>query len=554
MKKLISVLLTAVLALALAAPIATVTAAEAEATPIIYIRGNGEPLYNANGEKIAADIGDADLGGNGEDSTDKIVEACVNILKPFIFEGLIMDEWDNYGKAIYDELSPMFAEAILDGNGNPQYGTGVNPQTLANSENNAKKDRISGGKYGFYSYAFCFDWRLDPYDHVDRLHTYILTVLDSTNKSQVSLVSRCLGGSLLTAYLERYGHLGLVKNAMYCETLSDGCSLISKGFSGQVDFDALSMQKYEGQLTFCAEIGLGTGISIPELADEIIINSLDLFTQTGTMDSLYGGLESLYNKLYKALIPALFHAFGIGSQPIYWTFVEEQDFDAALELMFGEKDSDARTHFAGLIEKIKYYREHVTSKGNELYKTFSEDYGIHIGVLAKYGYLNAPFLKDYDELSDTLVSFEDASLGATCAKVGKTLSDEYIKSRIEKGYGDYISPDKQVDTSTCFFPETTWVVKNVHHDDFEEVGRALAEKFLNGTNVTVETSGYARFRIKDYTTNVISDMSEDNCADLEFMMRGTEKPTLSTKLTALFKWLKTVFSLIEKLFNGEISL
>lgn len=544
MKKIVALILTVLMAVSLIAPVFSV-AASADVTPIVYIRGNGEAIYNADGEEVIADIGDISLGGDDEeDSKNKIIEACVNILLPFLAEGLLSNNWDNYGRAIYEEISPLFAEAILDGNGDPQYGTGVSPESLKMSEDRAKKNQFYGGKYDFYAYAFCFDWRLDPYEHVDRLHEHIKTVLKSTGKKQVSIASRCLGGSVLNAYLEKYGDEGLVKNVMYCETLSDGCSVISKGFSGQIDFDSDSIQRYEGQLTYCGEIGYGIGISVPALADEIIVKALDLFAQVGVVDAVTDKIEELYSKLYKALIPALFHAIGYASQPIYWTFVEEEDFDLALEVMFGEEGSEARTYFAGLIEKIEYYREHVTSQRNELYKKFSEEYGIHMGVMAKYGMLNAPIVKGYNELSDALVSLKDSSLGATCADVGSVLSEEYIAGRIEKGYGDYISPDKQVDVSTCMFPETTWIIKNVHHDDFDRVGKALAEKFLSGTGVTVENSGFARFRVNDYSTLTVEAMTEENCSDFEFVSRPIAEPTLVTKLVALFRFLAVLINLI----------
>ena len=53
MKKLISLLLSIILIFALTAPIASVAVA-AEATPIVYIRGNGEAIYNADGEEVIA--------------------------------------------------------------------------------------------------------------------------------------------------------------------------------------------------------------------------------------------------------------------------------------------------------------------------------------------------------------------------------------------------------------------------------------------------------------------------------------------------------------------
>ncbi len=556
MKKFISILLILTMLMTVASPVVSVAASEDEVTPIVYIRGNGEKIYNSDGEEVFADIGDMSLGGNSdeENTKDKVVEASVNITLSFLIEGLAFDQWENYGRVIYEEISPLFKEAILDGNGDPQYGTGVPSEVIEKSEQIASKDQMRGGKYDFYAYMFRFDWRLDPYAHVDRLHNYIKTVLKSTGKSQVSLASRCLGGSLLTAYLEKYGSEGLVKNVMYCEVLSDGCSVISKGFSGQIDFDSESIQRYEGQLAFCGEIGYGIGFSIPELADEIIVKTLDLLTQVGVVDTLTDSIEILYGRLYKALIPALFHSIGYASQPIYWTFVEEEDYDQALDIMFGEEGSEARTYFAGLIEKITAYREKIIKNRDNLFKTFTEDYGIHIGVISKYGLLNAPIVAGYNELSDGLVSLKDSSFGATCADVGSTLSQQYINRRISLGFGDYISPDKQVDTSTCLFPETTWIVKNVHHDDFDRTGKALAEKFLSGTGVTVENSGFARFRVNDYSTNTVNDMTEDNCGDLEFISLPTAEPTLVTRLMSLFRLITVVLNFLTKLIDGQISL
>lgn len=556
MKKIISLSLILIMLLTAATPVFSLAASQEQVTPIVYIRGNGEPIYNAQGEEVVADIGKISLGGDEDEekTKDKIVEAVVNILLPFLTEGLIFDKWDNYGRAIYDEISHLFAEAILDGNGDPQYGTGVPESVIEKSEQIASKDQFKGGKYDFYAYMFRFDWRLDPYEHVDRLHEYIKTVLKATKKSQVSLAARCLGGSLLTAYLEKYGKEGLIKNVMFCDVLSEGCTVISKGFSGQIDFDSKSIQRYVGQLDFCDEIGFGVGFGIPLLADEIVTKTLDLFTQVGVVDALSGSIEELYGKLYKALIPALFHSFGYASQPIYWTFVEEEDFDRALNLMFGEEGSEARTYFAGLIEKINNYRAKIITNRDRLFETFTEDYGIHMGVIAKYGLLNPPFVTGYNELSDGLASLEDSSFGATCANVGSVLSEEYISSRVAAGKGDCISPDKCVDTSTGLFPETTWVIKNVHHDDFDRSGKALAEKFLSGSGITVENSGFARFRINDYSTNTVADMTEDNCADLEWISMPEEEPTTETRLASLMRFLTMLLDFITKLIKGEIDL
>lgn len=552
MKKILAIVLSMIMIMSLGVPM-VFAATSNEQTPIIYIRGNGEPLYNAQGERIAAEFEDVDLGGDDdEDSTDKIIETAVNIIKPLVLEGLLKDEWDNYGKAIYDEISPLFEEAILDGNGNPKNGTGVLPSTLAKAEAQAFIDKGTDGQFDVYDYNFVYDWRLDPYEHVDRLHQHILNILDTTGKDQVSLVSRCLGGAIINAYLEKHGSKRLVKNVVYTETMSNGADLISKGFSGQFAFDSIAIQRYAGQMLHCGQTGYGTGLSVTAVANEIITRTIDLLTQTGATGVLLSGVEGLYERLYKALVPALFHAIGNGSQPMYWTCVKEDDFDLALDIMFGEEGSEGRNYYAGLIEKILYYREHVTSKLPELYKKFSEEYGVHIGTVVKYGYINDPVTQGREELSDGLVNLNDASFGATTAKAGSTLSDEYINTKIAEGKGKYISFDKEVDTSTAIFPDTTWVIKNAHHNLFA-IEMSIAAAFCRGTNVTVEDTSYPRFSMYNEFTKKWSPMTEENCADFSFMTEPTEKPTLKTKLTSLMNFLKSIFNFIVKLFKGEVS-
>ena len=339
---------------------------------------------------------------------------------------------------------------------------------------------------------------------------------------------------------------------MYTETMSNGAELISKGFSAQFAFDSIAVQRYVGQMLHCGKTGYGTGLSVSALANEIITRTIDLLTQTGATSALLGGIEGLYNRLYKALVPALFHSFGMGSQPMYWTCVKDEDFDLAMDIMFGEEGSEGRTYYAGLIEKILYYREHVTSKLPELYEKFNKEYGVHIGTVVKYGYINDPVTQGREELSDGLVNLKDASLGATTAKAGEKLSDEYINARIAEGKGKYISYDKEVDTSTAFFPDTTWVIKNAHHNLFS-TEMAIAAAFCRGTNVTVEDTAYPRFIVYDEFTKKWTPMTEENCADYEYMGAPVEEPTVKTKLASLMNFLTSMLNFFAKLFKGEIS-
>lgn len=549
MKKIISLLLVTVMLFAVMAPMASATN---ERTPIVYIRGNGDGIYYPDGTLCVAQFEDLDLGGDGEGmDKDTIVDSVVNILKPFVLEGMIFDKWDNYGRAVYEELKPLFPDSALDYDGNPQKGTGVHAQTMA--------DSVAASKSVWYyntnsSYCFAYDWRLSPYDHVDRLHEYVLQVLKTTGQDQVSMYARCMGGSVLMAYLEKYGDLGLVKNVMFCDVLSNEATVISKGFSGQIEMDAKLIERYAGQLDFCGQTGDGVGFAFTELLYEIVFKTMDFFNQINVTDKALDGVEELYEKLAEALMPALLHAFGMATQVNYWTEVAEEDMDSALDLVFGKKGSELRTKYAGLIDKIQYYREHVSSDLDGFYKSLDKK-NIHYGFFGKYGFMNMPLTADADILSDALVSLTHATVGATTAPIGQTLSDDYIAQREAEGKGKYIAPDKQVDLSTCVAPDRTWILKNAHHDVIECMYPVIFG-FLNGTKETVDTvyskTGYAQCMVYDYGTLKASVMTEDNCADYEWITRTIEKPTTETRMSAFMRFFTMILNFITKFFKGEL--
>ena len=562
MKKLISFLLVSVMIFTVMSPAVAFAAEEKvkDMTPIVYIRGNGEAIYDENGDEIPveiADLFDKNIVSEEESiSKEKLIESCVNILLPFLSEGLLMDKWDNYGKAIYEEFSPLFEKAALDGNGNPKYGTGVSPEALAKSEYNAAnidfKDPDVLGYYRLGQYDFCYDWRLSPYDHVDRLHEYILTVMETTGSDGICIAARCLGGSLLHAYLDVYGHLGHVKRVFYSEVLANGSAYVSQCFSGKFDFDAQHLQVY------LKHMEANNQIELTDMASEIITRTMDLFVQTDVVGTLLGGLEDLYGKLYQALMPALLLSTGMATMPNYWSSVYEEDMDEALDLVFGKEGTERRAEYAGTIEKIQRYRNSITSDLTGFYDRISKDYGIEVGVLAKYGYLSMPIIEDYDELSDSLIGLKDASFGATCSTATTTLSDEYIDARIAEDpeNAKYISPDRMVDLSTCYFPETTWIVKNSVHST-SQIFDELAVHFLSHENLTVHNdSRVAQFSMFDWRSGAencyVKPMTEDNCDSFEWLGTAEPNPTLSTKLAALIRLLTTILNLLTKLLNNEI--
>lgn len=566
MKKIIAVLLALVMVCSAFAVSAAAATNERVKYPIVFIAGSSVDLFDADGNPVSTGIEvltDDDDGDEGM-GFDKIMEATMNILIPFVKEGLLQDKWDNYGKALYDELAPIWDEGQLDGDGNTKYGIGVSPSEIAHWDNIAATvDHGKDGTFGYGDYKFRYDWRLSPYDHVDRLHEYIKTILETTKCEKVCLVGRCLGGNVVTAYLDKYGSEGLVAKAVYDEVMSNGSTTVNDSFSGKIKFSDKHIQAYLLESEHFGKDDIGIDLrGVNELLLDMVKKAVDCAVQTGGLQIPLDGIERLYEMVAEAFLPAMLRATGLGTWPSYWTSLCAEDFDTALNLIYGEEGSEVRLANEGLVEKILYLKERIviprTYEGDaNLYKRFEKEYGVEIGILAGYGLLQGPITESSDDTGDCTVDLMSSSFGATAAGVFDTLSDEYIAERTALGYGDYISADRKVDASTCLFPDTTWIIKNKHHDTM--TGYYIIEKFCQYDNFTVSNNykGFDRFLVaslENYSTSSFENMTEDNCADAYWITDVNQNPTPQSKIIALIECVKVLFKLITELFNGNITL
>lgn len=565
MKKITALLLTLVMIFSMCAIGASAASVNKhEKCPVIFIAGSSVDLVDENQNPISTGFDVFTDDDEGDMTKEEVIQKVMNVLVPFIMEGLPFDKWDNYGKALYTELAPIFDEGRLDGDGNPKYGTGISDAERTYWEKvAATEDRGKDGKFSLREYDFRYDWRLSPYDTIERLDEYIDAILETTKCEKVCLVGRCLGGNIITAYLDKYGSEGKVAKVVYDETMANGSSTVNDCFSGKIKFSDKHIQAFLLETEHFGKENIGIDIAdMSNLLLEIIERTLDLTTQVGILETVFGSVELLYERLYEALMPAFLLASGMATWPSYWTSVYEEDFDAALNLMFGEEGSEYRTEFAGLIEKIEYLRERITipreKQGEEnLYKKFEKDYGVEIGIIVGYGLLQAPITESYDLNGDCTVDLNSASFGATSAGVFDTLPQEYIDERIAAGYGDYISPDGKVDASTCLFPETTWFIKNKHHDTWRSMA-TIAEYFTQYSNVNANSNSknIQRFLVIDPNGDIEKavNMTADNCQDGPWLDIVEQEPTKETKIASLIRFLTTLLKLFVQLLNGTFEL
>lgn len=541
MKKVLSVLLAVVMLFTMAVPafaVSTFTDAGIRKNiPIIRISGDGEPLYDKAGNKLLH-YKDLLKGTTGDDADkENIYKSIANVLLPFIVEGLVQDKWDNYYKNLQKEISDLMGEVLLDGNGNPKEGTGISQGTknqVIYDKTHDKKDR--NGNYGVYTYYFKYDWRLDPLETADEFNDYIKSVKKVTGAEKVGIMSSCLGCAMAMTYIAKYGTDDICGITMDAPVLN-GSEILSETISGKFKIDGDAINRF---LVDCDAYGLFS-------VDEFINATIDLLTKSGAVGAITGTVkQTLYYKLVQGVTSAL-SLSTFYTWPSYWTSVSAADYNTAKEYVFGPEGSEKRTEYAGLIERLDSYDKLVRQRLPELYNQVINS-GVNFGLIAKYGVQMAPAIESCNELGDAIVTVKSASIGATTSSIYNTLSDDYIARRVAEGKGKYISPDKQVDASTCMFPEYTWFVKGTNHSNWTTAENNLLWRVVTAEKqITINDTDSTQFMVYDNDKGVMSPMTELNCntyywaADEEYDKPQDHKSWISSFLTSLFRWIKLAF-------------
>lgn len=547
MKRIVSVLLTVLMIFSMAVP-AFAADFDPESSrsqiPVIRVLGDGEPLYDAEGNKIfhlRTSFSESDVKTEDDDSSE-IVKSLANVLMPFLINGLLNDDWDPYFENLEKEIGELTGDAKLDCNGDPVPGTGISEERekfLQYARTHDKKGKK--GYYGLYDYHFWYDWRLDPFVSAKKLHEYIQDVKEVTGAKKVGINASCLGTIVTTTYVKVYG-VKDIQGIGYTGSLAMGAEFLSEAISGKFDVNSGSLNRV---LMDSAYLGIFN-------FDDFVDATVELVVAAGVVDFLEEDIrKNIYDKLVYGVTSALALST-IFTYPTYWAAVSKEDYKQAMLHVFGPEGSEKRTEYAGLIEKIETYNREVRENLPAIFNSIKEG-GANFGTIAKYGFQILPICESYDAVSDQFVSVNHASFGATTSTIYDTLSDDYIAERVAKDKGEYISPDKQIDASTCLFPDYTWFVKNSSHSEYTAYEKKILYDVSTADHqLTVDDFEWSQFMVYDYDTDTMAKMTEDNChteqweADKDADDRTDEPGTLIKFLTALFKWLTQLFKFLKK--------
>ena len=508
MKRILAVFLSLLCLLPVFAP-----AAEAAGTldyPVVYVAGKFTYIYNKKGNKRLYPL-DPPL-------SDTIMSHRSDLMAAYNASSSSGD-WTIFGDKIYEIVEPEYRELVLDTNGDIVNGSHVNPVP-------SPKQKTSG--FALEDYMFTYDSRLDPYENAAALNNYIKKVLQVTGKSKVNLVGRCLGTTILSTYLTKYG-CSKVESAIFYASAFNGVQMMDDFFSGNIEFNA-------DRISYYIAHGMDTEGDVYNLINNVwsILNAL------GLAGAGVNTANEVWDRIAPDLLPKLVRAV-FGTWPGHWAMISSSAYQKAKNIVF----SDCMSKYAGLIKKIDKYQKEVMSKWPDTLNSLVREQGLRVAIFSKYNTPLAPLSNESGQQADGTVELETMSLGAKAAPIGETFSDAYIQYLKNTGKDKYLSADLMVDASACQYPDYTWFIRDVAHDAYPpEINKLFMDIFHSTSQYTVFTdSKYPQFVSYNADTQKISKIS----GPMAGVGNGSQTRNIFQIITAyILKLFSTLFALFGK--------
>lgn len=443
MKKALSIVLALVIALSCTVP----AFAKEEKSTQVY---NGYPLVLVRGMDFSGLR--YKRGTDEEQNCLGHVEAkdIIGTVGKALGKALISFSIDSGIKVVADYLEEIFGLMACNPDGTSKYDVSVPayPKSLSHYENFNDWEKIGSlNEYGILKnavknygaknvYYYNYDWRLDPLTHADSIDALVKQAIRETGKSKVNLICCSMGGIETMAYLYKYGHSKL-NRLIFLSSTAYGAHVATDLFRGIIDIDADYLYAFLDKM-----------VAKDNKALKILFKTL-------YVGGVFDGLSNFANFLVCKLKEKVYDAFltdTFGTMPALWSLVLPHGYDAAVKYMFGGKEQK----YAKLIALTKEYQK-IHAKRTTLLKN-AEKAGVNVCIVASYDSPCVPVYPGGGCNGDGTLEADRMLGGAKVAKLGETLSEEYIAANPGR-----ISPDKSVDLSTVDFPATTWAIKGGIH-------------------------------------------------------------------------------------------
>ncbi len=457
-------------------------------SPVIVLPGiNHSPTYLYDADDKPVMNGDSQVGGTllilneAALSAQAIVKVAASAIATIAFQTNV-----GLDKVAYDLVCDLFKYQRCDENGD--HVENLKTQRWNHSLEKMTQDELEWtyrmvpmkalvDEIGEdHTYFFTFNLVGDPMNSADDLDEYIDMVKEQTGHDKVTLLPVSLGGTILTAYLDKYGHgeIDQIVNAVAC---LDGTDIVADMYAREwrLDDDEYLYHEFISQIFVESEGNPTLGY---------LINSLLHIIPRSGIDALLSGAIS-------GIIDTL-----MVNCPQFWAMLPSGRYEALADRYLSDKPAlRARTD--------RFQEARLDLKKNILAAV--ED-GVRVNSIAganldlgeeMYTYFNIVASAEKVN-SDGIINLNSTTLGATGAAGNNTLADvDYEKNTYcDNPAHNHVSPDNMVDTSTAILPENTWIFLEQHHEvGYNDVVLNLAKAIILGevTDVNDNPEKYPQF-------------------------------------------------------------
>ncbi len=310
-------------------------------------------------------------------------------------------------------------------------------------------------------FLYAFNLFGNVIESADGLDEYIQFVKETTGKDKVNLLNVSLGGSVFTAYMNKYAEKGDIAKIVNVVAVFHGSSVFGDFFAREWNLGDESV--YRDSMPYIMKL---------EAENEALGYIINIALRILPKQELGAILTSFYDVLLQNLMVNTSQFWATLPVARYQELRDRYLSDDAHAELRKSTDEFYEAQI-NLVDNIKKYK----ATGGEIF--FICAYGMQFGE-QQYSFLS--LVNSYNKVnSDGIIEIASESLGATSAVAGEELPKEYLDSVENK---KYISPDNSVDASTCAFPDSVWFFEKQHHEiGGNDVALRLASEILCGNEI-----------------------------------------------------------------------
>ena len=484
-------------------------------TPIVYVHGeNAIYATKEDGTRYAP----------REEFADELMATVVPELIPDFAKAVLTNNYTDWSAKALAAIAPIYEPISPNPDGTLPEGTDIlwhwSPETLRPDDARSN------------SYLFWWDLRRSPLDVADDLDAYIQAVKQQNNAEKVVLVSCCAGTGVAAAYLTEYGAQDIEKTIFLCNSLH-GFVYSDLGLSGNVTVNGNALYRF--LLEYDTLGGMDKKIT------DILFATLKAMNKNASAEEIINLVLKVYDKIGDCFIAPYIRMY-LGTALGDVATVDEH-FEDYVNYVFPTQE--LKTEYAAIIAKATEYHETVQKHIDDVLREINDN-GTPVYFIAGYGEQTYPIGNMSEYVGDESQSVYWQTLGATTAKVSETLSDGYIAGQTEKGLNRYISPDKQIDASTCMFPEQTWFVKNLRHMMGTPDIMSLIDAIAHTENAKADSlAGFPQFLNAREDHSAVEPAQAVNANDIDWAAlepQTDEKTDFAARVAAGFARILAFFS------------